>query len=188
MQSKSELRRQARETRKTLLLNGLDDIMIRRLSEHPAMAGADHVLLYAPLTDEINLLGLMAGFTEKTFYLPRITPDNRLDFHRYRPGDELEIHRYGMPEPLASSPALAPEAENILVVTPALMADKRGFRLGYGQSFYDRFLGVLRQECKSITAIAALPDVLLTETLPTDPWDEPVDWIITEERILCIPT
>ena len=56
LKSKSALRQHARQVRKALPPGGLDDVMIRRISELPAMAEAAHVLLYAPLVDEINEL------------------------------------------------------------------------------------------------------------------------------------
>lgn len=184
MKSKSLLRREARKLRRNLHVETLAPLLVERIATIPAVADADSFLLYAPMAGEVNLLGLMEYFPEKAAYLPRITPDNQLEFHRYQPGDAMETHPYGMPEPLASALALPPEAQNLLVIVPALMADEQGTRLGYGKSFYDRFLRDLRENNRKAITITAIPDTLLTERLPTDPWDEPVDWVVTEKRTL----
>jgi 5-formyltetrahydrofolate cyclo-ligase len=76
----------------------------------------------------------------------------------------------GFLEPINSEEFIIPE----LVITPALAIDKNLNRLGYGKGFYDRFIN------KNHTPhyLTIIPDQLLVEKLPTDPWDEPIDEII----------
>jgi 5-formyltetrahydrofolate cyclo-ligase len=67
------------------------------------------------------------------------------------------------------------------ILIPALACDRSGTRLGYGQGFYDRFLvqvGGLR--------VAVIPEQGLVETLPRDPWDVPMEVIVTESQIVRI--
>ena len=61
-----------------------------------------------------------------------------------------------------------------LVVVPALMADKSGFRLGYGGGFYDRFL----VENKTVKTILPIAKELIVEELPHEEFDIKIDEII----------
>ena len=49
----------------------------------------------------------------------------------------MEISNFGIKEPC--SEPVAPDILDLIIV-PALMVDKNGYRLGYGGGFYDRFL------------------------------------------------
>jgi 5-formyltetrahydrofolate cyclo-ligase len=51
----------------------------------------------------------------------------------------LEAGTYGINEPTKASPR-ASFTKNTICIVPALAFDKKGFRLGYGKGYYDRFL------------------------------------------------
>lgn len=55
---------------------------------------------------------------------------------------------WGIAEPLGG-PAVEPE-EIDLVLVPLLCIDERGYRVGYGKGFYDRFLAKCRPDCIKI--------------------------------------
>ena len=61
-----------------------------------------------------------------------------------------------------------------LVITPALMADKECYRLGYGGGFYDKFLPL----CKNAYKLIVIPKQLLVDKLPRDNFDVKVDEVI----------
>jgi 5-formyltetrahydrofolate cyclo-ligase len=70
-----------------------------------------------------------------------------------------------------------------LVVTPGLAFDRRGYRVGYGGGFYDRYLARLRPNAAR-TAIGFSFQVV--EEVPADPGDERVHLVVTEaETIDC---
>ena len=66
-----------------------------------------------------------------------------------------------------------------VAVVPFLAVDKRGNRLGYGGGYYDRFL-------KNTTAkrVAYGYDFQIVNEVPAETWDEKMDVIVTDERIL----
>ncbi len=53
-----------------------------------------------------------------------------------------------IPEPVADT-VIPPEAIDAVLV-PLLVCDKRGYRVGYGKGFYDRFLSQCRTDCLKI--------------------------------------
>ena len=60
-----------------------------------------------------------------------------------------------------------------LVIVPALMVDKKGYRLGYGGGFYDRFLNKFK-----VKTITCIPEIFVVDSLPYDDFDVKIDEII----------
>jgi len=88
---------------------------------------------------------------------------------------ELVRHCYGMLEPHAACP-IVPHARLQLIVVPGIAFDCKGYRLGYGRGFYDRFL----PQCPQALAIGLAYQIQLVENTFPQPWDVPVHKIFTE--------
>lgn len=179
MDDKPTLRAWATARRAILDLPSLSAILRARIVALPEWERARHVLLYAALPNEIDLLPL-AAHPEKRFYLPRCAPHRRLAVHPYRPeSTALRTSRFGIREP---DPATTPEgmpSDLDLVLVPALLLSERGDRLGYGGGYYDRFLP---QVDGTAVTIGALPDALILPELPSDAWDVRLDRVVSESR------
>lgn len=67
---------------------------------------------------------------------------------RYTESSVLQLNHYGIPEP-ESGERITP-AQFDLVFVPLLVADKAGYRVGYGKGFYDRFLKNCSPTCKFV--------------------------------------
>jgi 5-formyltetrahydrofolate cyclo-ligase len=152
------------------------------LVETPEFARAEVVLSYAPLRFELDPSAAVerALSLGKQVLLPRVIPDSHeLSLHLYASGDELEESGMGIREPLPTSPRIAPERVD-LVLVPGLAFDPRGFRLGFGKGFYDRLLPTLPRAVRFGLAfeLSLLPEV------PSEPHDAPMDGVITEKRLL----
>ena len=96
------------------------------------------------------------------------------------PGDPATMtdRGFGFAEP---DPSVA-EAETIdVIVTPALLVDGRGNRLGYGGGFYDRALSRYRPPA---VAVCVVYPFQLAADLPTGPGDVPVDVIVTDQKVI----
>ena len=90
--------------------------------------------------------------------------------------DELERGAYSIPEPRADAEVFS-HRRHALCIVPALAFDRRGFRLGYGGGYYDKFL----KEFDGVS-LGVTYDALIADKLPTGVYDVPVDVIITERR------
>ena len=168
MDSKSDLRKKAKCIRKSLSIAEKSTIAIKKIRENTLYIPAKNVLIYYPLRYELNLLALLDD--EKNFYLPRVCGEN-LQICPFKKGDKLVTSSFNICEPCSNS--INPRNLD-LVVVPALMADKSGFRLGYGGGFYDRFL-VKNNTVKTILPIAK---ELIVEELPHEGFDIKIDEII----------
>ena len=93
--------------------------------------------------------------------------------------DDLEKGTFGILEPTVIKTANESDIDAVLV--PGLAFDKSGGRMGFGKGYYDRLL-----EKTSATKIALCYEFQLSDKIPTEPHDVPMDIIITEDRIYAI--
>ena len=78
-----------------------------------------------------------SNFTDKTIQALQTNDDTRFrknEYNLYEPEDGVTVNPAGLD----------------MVFVPLLTFDKRGFRIGYGQGFYDRYLAQCRRECIKI--------------------------------------
>lgn len=68
-----------------------------------------------------------------------------------------------------------------LFMVPGVVFDQRGYRLGRGLGYYDRCLS--RVKGRSIICALAY-ELQVVETLPTAAHDVPMDYIVTERRVI----
>ena len=59
--------------------------------------------------------------------------------------------------------------------------DEQGFRIGYGAGYYDRFFDRLTRK---IPSIGLAFELQIIDRVPAEPTDQPVDFIITENRLI----
>jgi 5-formyltetrahydrofolate cyclo-ligase len=90
--------------------------------------------------------------------------------------NDLKANEWGMLEP-ADGEEVAVETLD-LVIVPMAGGDRQKNRIGYGKGFYDRFLAQV--ECPSV---GLLFEEGLIEDIPTEPFDVPLDILVTEDRI-----
>lgn len=92
---------------------------------------------------------------------------------------DLVTHPYGMLEPNANCPTF-PSDQIQLIIVPGIAFDVKGYRLGYGEGFYDRFIPT----CPNAVTIGIAFQAQLVEHTFPQPWDVPVQHIFTEKGML----
>lgn len=114
----------------------------------------------------------------KTVGLPRMFPGHRMEVRRYCPDRPLVTASFGISEPGEDCPLLAREDIG-LVLVPAVCCDRRGFRLGFGGGYYDRWL-----ENFSGFRVGLCRAAVLQDRVPIGIHDARVDVVLTEEESL----
>lgn len=139
---------------------------------------SDVILTYLPMRGEVDLSLLLTRHPQKRWLAPRLLPERKgwMALHPYDP-EHLVRHPFGMLEPSAQLPEIDPAAVHLALV-PAVAYDRRGWRLGYGGGYFDRFL----YDFQGVSLGVTYADLLLDE-LPHADHDVPVDWIVTETGI-----
>ena len=90
-------------------------------------------------------------------------------------GEDFTLSHFGIREPIGKRY----EGEIEVAVVPFLAVDKKGNRLGYGKGYYDRFL----KNSKALR-VAYGYDFQVVHLVPAQAWDEKMDLIVTDERII----
>ena len=137
---------------------------------------------YYPMADELDVRPVMVALDCLGVLqcLPEVVgQDQPLLFRSWIPHEELVKGVYGTSHPQASEPVVRPD----VVMLPMLAFDRRGARLGWGGGYYDRTLDLLRKTGK-VTTIGVAYGCQEVDELPTNDYDQPVDWIITEEQAI----
>jgi len=104
-----------------------------------------------------------------------VAPRTPLIFREWHPGVELAKGALDIPYPV-HSPEMAPDA----VLLPMNGWDSKGYRLGYGAGFFDRTLASL---AKKPVVIGVSYEQARMETIHPQPWDLPVDYLVTERGV-----
>ena len=179
---KREWREWAMAARSECRLPDAADALIPRLTRLDEWVNARRVLLYHATSEEMKVHGVFGSTVAKEWHFPRCAAGRKLIVHRLlsESFDGWTRSRYGIDEPPANSPELAPEDLD-LVVVPALAFDERGYRIGYGGGYYDRFLLRLRPDC---VTVGVTLEALVVPALPAEPHDVPVQIIVTETRTI----
>ncbi len=114
----------------------------------------------------------------KRVAVPRCIPETRnMTFHYITDISQLHSGTFSVLEPDADMP-LAEDFTNSLMLVPAMMIDRFGYRLGYGKGYYDRYIA----RYTGVTAgICYLQD--LKYKLMHGRYDRKLDYIITEKYI-----
>lgn len=171
MQTKSELRKKAKEIRHSLDMKIISEKIVENIKNNEIYKKSQHIMIFYPLIHEVDLLGLLED--DKNFYLPKVDGENML-VCPYKKCDELTISEFKTKEP--TTKPISPEILD-LVFVPALMVDKDNHRLGYGGGFYDKFLSKHALNSKKIVAI---PSALIVKKLPSESFDAKIDVTINE--------
>lgn len=174
---KSELRLLARETA-TMLLSSEENLYdkcrsaIEQIQALSLYQDAETILVYSAMHDEIDLSALVELDRSKRWVMPRAIGDGIMLLFEFDNFEELVDGKYGVKVPPATN-HLVHKSEVDLVIVPALMFDKRGYRLGRGGGYYDRLLTDMRAK----TVGVCLAELML-EVLPKDEHDIAVDYVI----------
>lgn len=161
----------------------LDENITQKLLETPEYAEATTVLTYVSVSSEVSTRMFIecALRDGKTVAVPRCLPGHRLEFVAITSLDQLVPAPFNLLEPAKDLSALTEvQMSNAICIVPALLVDTKGYRLGYGAGFYDRFLSTYL--CKKICL--AYQQNLSKTMLPHTEFDVPVDMVITESGVL----
>jgi len=134
---------------------------------------------YWPLGSELDVRPLLLHLSEtgRTAALPVSGPRGQpLTFRAWTPETPMRAGRFGIQEPAETAPLVVPA----VLFVPLLAFDRSGHRLGYGAGYYDRTLAELRALGDMVLAVGVGFADQEVAIVPHGPYDQPLDWIVTE--------
>ncbi|MBR5452914.1 MAG: 5-formyltetrahydrofolate cyclo-ligase [Clostridia bacterium] len=182
--AKNSLRQEYKEKRRQLPREKKQSMDKRICDTAVSLASfrfADALLLFAPLADEIDVFPMAAEALRrgKTVAFPVSSPGGIMEYRSVDSLDMLSPGNMGILEPGEGSLPFSPEGKVCLCVVPAFLFDKKGYRVGYGGGYYDRFLA----SYKGSTMGVIYNDCIL-DRVPRGRYDLPVDILVTEKGVI----
>jgi 5-formyltetrahydrofolate cyclo-ligase len=200
MRDKSELRHEL-AARRAAAFGAEPDAVPKLIAHFPLSidVSGQTVAGYMPFRTEINVLPLMRALAHRGGYLslPRMNNPSLAPFPtKGGRGEALHFHlcdiedpsqfvanKWGLLEPHSHLPTATPT----ILLIPLLGFDRQGNRLGYGKGYYDQTILALRRE-DNITTIGVAFSQQEVPKIPTQPHDQRLDWIITQNEAYRIPS
>ena len=143
------------------------------------------IMTYVDIQNEVETRSIISRALQegKNIVVPVCGPDYSLLPIKIDSFDELESGTMGILEPRKRKSIV--EARKLdLILVPGIAFDREGNRLGYGLSYYDRFMENLSP---STVTIALAYEFQVVPQVPVEGHDQKVNMIITENEIIkCI--
>lgn len=86
----------------------------------------------------------------------------------------------GIEEPVLELSELVEPEEIDMLICPCTVFDEEGGRVGMGAGFYDRYL----PRCLKAVKASAAFEAQRADKIPMAAWDQPMDIVFTEKRII----
>ncbi len=119
----------------------------------------------------------------KKIYLPVIDNRKRMGFAHFDEDTELHTNQFGILEPVAGPGHLINPRWLDLVIAPLVAFNANGCRLGMGAGYYDKCFSFLlrRRMWRKPMMVGFAYEFQRDDMLEPQPWDVPLDCIITDE-------
>lgn len=164
-----------------LALSDIISIHAKKLIKLPQKNGHKvRVYGYYPLGSEVSLIPfykfLLKGEVPLAF--PRVQGMS-MDFYQVFSLDDLKEGAFHVMEP--DNACKKAEWEYALCFTPGSAFDREGGRFGYGKGYYDRYF----EKHPRLLRAGIAYENQVEEKLPTEDFDIPINYLITEQGISC---
>ncbi|HRD70482.1 MAG TPA: 5-formyltetrahydrofolate cyclo-ligase [Legionella sp.] len=142
---------------------------------------AKRIALYCAANGEVDLHSLWdsAPLHGKFCYFPAIKEDLTLSFLPATPATPFKTNKYGIQEPDVPQESALPVEQLDLILIPLVAFDTQCNRLGMGAGFYDRTLKNNTKGCLMGVAYQFQHQ----DYLYSNPWDIPLNAVVTQKRI-----
>ncbi len=192
MISKEKVRRRALEVRDALAEERrleTSRIIVENLLASEWYRQSEILLSYCSIRSEVDTRELNQRILadRKQLFLPRTEAEEKtMCFYKVEDLKKLKKGNFGVPEPRGSEAVEqvmesgAYSKEKILMVMPGVAFDEKGYRLGYGGGFYDRYL-----QCYGTMLTSVMIAFTEQETwiIPAEPCDVKPEHMITQKTI-----
>ena len=156
-----------------------DDALRSVLLKHPLLKNVSSLFLFVGVSPEPETKRWIEPLLAlgKTVSVPLCHGAGEMEACRITGTDQLHPGKYGILEPDTACPVLSPK-EIELTLVPGVCFGQDGSRLGRGGGYYDRWL----QNFTGVS-VGVCRQAFLQSWLPTEPHDQKVQMILTEQGL-----
>ena len=159
--------------------NSSTNTIFATLEEQNFFESSEKIFIYVGFGSEITTETFIKKWiNKKQIFVPKIE-NGKMNLIRLKSWDELAPGHFGVLEPTSSDYY---EGKIDLVVTPSIVFDNNGYRLGYGKGYYDKYFSSREYDI----SVGLSYHKLLQDNVPKEDHDIKVDVIITEEKTFLI--
>lgn len=179
---KKEIREELITLRKIKGLKWVEEkssLLCERICANFPLEKLEVIAFYYPFNHEVDLRPIMEELFKqnKKVVLPKVLSKTTMAFFPIADLTDVERSRFGVLEPRTMD-SVDPNTIDLMFI-PGVAFSKDCYRLGYGAGFYDRFL-----VDRDIQTVGVAYDFQVDDRFPIDPHDVPLNFVITESRLL----
>lgn len=184
IQLKEELRQRMKTRLDSLNQEEYQDfngVLYRNFIKLAIVKRAKNIMIYYSVRNEVKTEAIINYLlkTGKTVALPVCTPERDLNAAVINDLCQLQPSVFGLMEPGPEAALLEPDLLDLIVV-PGVAFDERGYRLGHGAGYYDRFLSKMLNSFK----LGLAYDFQIVSKIPVESHDIGMNGILTPSRYL----
>lgn len=159
----------------------LSHLICHRIRGLHAYRYAQRIALYHAINGEVDLehIWRTAPLHGKYCYFPTVNKDGTLLFLPATPASQFYENEYGILEPQIEHHHAISPSELDLILMPLVAFDEFGTRIGMGKGYYDKTLSTARPPL----LVGVAYDFQRYPFIEPQPWDVPLDAIITDQTI-----
>ncbi|MBO8158260.1 5-formyltetrahydrofolate cyclo-ligase [Thermosyntropha sp.] len=182
---RDELRQEMGRRRKALSPGEVQELsgkIIKKLDEIEKINKAQVIMGFLSIRNEVDLMPFLEEQRKKgkTVVLPRVINEEVMEAIEYKGEEWTTKGPFGIIEPVGEP--FDPQKIDVILV-PGLVFDARGYRLGYGRGYYDRFLSRVR---KDTFLCGVCYDFQVVKNVYPHEADLPVHWIVTDRSEIAV--
>lgn len=151
------------------------------------LSRAANLAVYLAMPGEVDCSGIITGAKmRKMRVFAPILSGQKLFFAPLETGAKLSRNRYDIPEPEVSKARYVEPRNLDAVIVPLLGFDGNANRIGMGGGYYDRSFAFRKRRgtWRRPLLIGAAYSFQQVNALSTEHWDVPLDFVVTEQKIL----
>jgi 5-formyltetrahydrofolate cyclo-ligase len=161
-----------------------EQLIINNLMKLNEFIQSQNIFCYLSFRSEVPTKGIIAHCQQqgKNLYIPLCVNETKeMILSLYDHEVKLAASNYGVQEPTKETIKIANREILDIAIMPGAVFDTRGYRIGYGAGYYDKFFAHTN---KKIYKIALAFSFQIIDEVPADDFDIPVDCIVTEQGII----
>ena len=181
--TRNQIRKQYQEIRSAMpssLAEQLSEQISQKVLMWDVYQKAGAVFCYYPLGNEVSLMPVIKDALQKGKRLafPKVS-GNSMRFYEVTDLRDFCEGSFHVMEP--DNACKKAEWEYALCFTPGSAFDREGGRFGYGKGYYDRYF----EKHPRLLRAGIAYENQVEEKLPTEDFDIPINYLITEQGISC---